>query len=105
MLEQLWVIQRRLREEHARAVAALRDNPLPEGEKAPPLPRLILVDTTVAEGGYSKPTPARYEVNPKLHRQFAAVAERERERRAVIREAIAEAAHARRDARQEEPQD
>ncbi|MGH8319958.1 MAG: DUF3987 domain-containing protein [Steroidobacteraceae bacterium] len=49
-----------------------------------------------AEGGYAKPTPARYGVNPKVHEKFAATAERERERRAVIREAIAEAAEHRR---------
>lgn len=48
-----------------------------------------------AEGGYAKATPARYVVNPRVHEKFAATAERERERRAVIREAIAEAAQQR----------
>jgi hypothetical protein len=43
-----------------------------------------------AEGGYQKATPARYEVNPGLAAKFAAVAQRERERRAVIREVIAQ---------------
>jgi hypothetical protein len=49
-----------------------------------------------AEGGYSKPTPARYDINPKLQPMFAQVAARERERRAIIREAIAEAVDQRR---------
>jgi hypothetical protein len=52
-----------------------------------------------AEGGYSKPTPARYAVNPKLQPKFAALAARERERRAIIREAIAEAVEHRRNER------
>lgn len=43
-----------------------------------------------AEGGYTKATPARYEVNPGLAAKFAAVAQRERDRRAVIREVIAQ---------------
>jgi Protein of unknown function (DUF3987) len=43
-----------------------------------------------AEGGYQKATPARYDVNPGLGAKFAAVAQRERERRAVIREVIAQ---------------
>lgn len=45
-----------------------------------------------AEGGYMKPTPARFEVNPALPAKFAALAERERERRAIVRDAIAQAA-------------
>jgi Protein of unknown function (DUF3987)/Bifunctional DNA primase/polymerase, N-terminal/Primase C terminal 1 (PriCT-1) len=41
-----------------------------------------------AEGGYTKAVPARYVVNPLLPAKFAEVAERERERRAVIRDLI-----------------
>ena len=48
------------------------------------------------EGGYDKPIPARYDVNPGLQAKFAAVAERERERRAVIREVIAQTVQERR---------
>jgi hypothetical protein len=43
-----------------------------------------------AEEGYSKPVPARYAINPGLGAKFAQLAERERARRAVAREAIAE---------------
>jgi hypothetical protein len=42
----------------------------------------------IAEGGYSKATPTRYDVNPLLPNKFAAIAERERERRAVVRDLI-----------------
>ena len=45
-----------------------------------------------AEGGYQKATPARYEVNPRLTAKFAAIAERERERREIIRQVIAQTA-------------
>lgn len=41
-----------------------------------------------AEGGYMKALPARYDVNPKLRERFAELAERERERRAVVREMV-----------------
>lgn len=44
-----------------------------------------------AAGGYLKPIPARYDVNPRLWGKFADAVLRERERRAVIREVIAEA--------------
>ncbi len=44
-----------------------------------------------APGGYQKPEPTRFAVNPKLAVKFAETAARERERRIVIREAIAEA--------------
>lgn len=61
----------------------------------------VLVDAdwlAPAEGGYAKPYPTRFHVNPQLAEQFAALAERERERRAVVREAIraasAERSHA-----------
>jgi hypothetical protein len=50
-----------------------------------------------AEGGYMKRTPARYEVNPSLPAKFASVAQRERERRAVIRDVIAGCAQDRRE--------
>lgn len=43
-----------------------------------------------AEGGYLKATPARYDVNPGLAAKFAEVTQRERDRRAVIREVIAQ---------------
>lgn len=43
-----------------------------------------------AEGGYAKDTPARYAVNPAVHRRWAALAERERKRRAAVRDVIAE---------------
>jgi hypothetical protein len=43
-----------------------------------------------AEGGYHKAMPARFEVNPGLAAKFAALAERERELRAIRRDAIAQ---------------
>lgn len=49
-----------------------------------------------AEGGYSKAQPARFEINPLLAVRMAEEAKRERERRAAVRELIAEASSERR---------
>ena len=49
-----------------------------------------------AEGGYQKAQPTRFAVNPSLAAKFAALAERERERRAEVRARIAEAVDQRR---------
>lgn len=59
----------------------------------------LLVDMgwlAVDDSGYQKDYATRWAVNPSLRERFAAAAERERERRAVIREFIQEAANARR---------
>jgi hypothetical protein len=44
------------------------------------------------EGGYQKAAPTRYAINP----DYAALAEQERQRRALVRERIAESARERR---------
>jgi hypothetical protein len=44
------------------------------------------------EGGYTKPSPTRYVVNPAVPSRFRAIAEAERERRAAIRSLIADRA-------------
>jgi hypothetical protein len=49
-----------------------------------------------SDGGYAKAQPTRFDVNPKLATKFAALAEQERERRAMVRERIAEVAQERR---------
>lgn len=51
------------------------------------------------EGGYLKAQPTRFVVNPHIVRTFATLAEQERERRALVRERIAEAAAERRQER------
>lgn len=48
-----------------------------------------------AEGGYAKAIPARYAVNPRLADKFKAIAEHEKEKRAVIREMITQSSEAR----------
>lgn len=50
-----------------------------------------------AEAVYQKPQPTRFLVNPTLAQRFAAIAERERAHRALVREQIAEAAAQRRE--------
>ena len=47
-------------------------------------------------GPYNKATPAHYEVNPGLSVRFQALAEQERERRQIVRNAISDAAAVRR---------
>lgn len=49
------------------------------------------------EGGYQKPQPTRFAINPDLGRRFADMAARERQRRAAVRERIAESVEERRD--------
>jgi hypothetical protein len=64
----------------------------------------LLVDVgwlAYGEGGYAKSTPARYDVNPVLPAKFAAIAEQERVRREIIREAIAGSASERRSERED----
>jgi hypothetical protein len=54
----------------------------------------VLVDSAwvrPGEGGYTKAEPTRYDVNPVLFVRMAAEARRERERRAAVREMIADA--------------
>lgn len=54
----------------------------------------VLVDSAwvrPSDGGYSKAEPTRYDVNPALFERMAEEAKRERERRAVVREMIADA--------------
>jgi len=48
------------------------------------------------EGGYQKPLPARFMVNPAVEAKFAAIAAQERERRAAVRGAMAESIKERR---------
>jgi Protein of unknown function (DUF3987)/Primase C terminal 2 (PriCT-2)/Bifunctional DNA primase/polymerase, N-terminal len=48
------------------------------------------------EGGYTKAQPTRFAVNPGLASKFAALADKERERRAKVRERITEGAQQRR---------
>lgn len=50
-----------------------------------------------AEGGYLKAAPTRYAVNPRAAELFAVMADRERERRALVRERIAESSAERRE--------
>jgi hypothetical protein len=49
-----------------------------------------------SEGGYRKERPTRFAINPGIATKFAALAERERARRAVMRELIGESATLRR---------
>jgi hypothetical protein len=49
-----------------------------------------------AENGYKKAMHARYDVNPLLAQKFAAIAAGEKERRATVREVIAETVKERR---------
>jgi hypothetical protein len=63
---------------------------------AHPLCRSRSTPRRAPEGGYHKASPTRFDVNPRLAAKFAALAERERERRAAVREAIAETVQARR---------
>ncbi len=61
----------------------------------------LLVDlgwlrVTEDAGGYAKAVPTRYEVNPRIGPIFAALAEREKARRALVREQIAAAVEERR---------
>ncbi len=48
------------------------------------------------DGGYQKAQPTRYAVNPEIANRFGALAERERARRAAVRERIADAVEQRR---------
>jgi hypothetical protein len=53
----------------------------------------LLIDTSwlrAADSGYTKAHATRFDINPKIKAQFAQLAERERERRALLREAIAD---------------
>lgn len=50
-----------------------------------------------SEGGYQKAQPTRFEVSPYIAGKFAALAEREREGRALVRERLAEAVRQRRE--------
>jgi hypothetical protein len=59
----------------------------------------LLVDLgwiRVVEGGYAKAQPTRYAINPRVADLFARESERERERRALVRERLAEVAVERR---------
>jgi hypothetical protein len=99
-----------LAREVARAVVALGTDQIERRDllrhswafrKADPQQQAVALDLLVDLGwlrptasGYRKSEPTRFAVNPGIAPKFAQLAERERERRSAVREAIREAAHA-----------